>query len=69
MTRLHVLTIQFLLKRPELLLQSIVINVEVTIERVESVVNMETAIARNVEALSLLATAINRNNSLDPGIK
>ena len=62
-------TVQFLLKRPELFLQSVVINVEVTIERVESVVDMETVVGRNVEALSVLATAINCHNSLDPGIK
>ena len=34
----------------------------------ESVVDMETVIGRNVEALSVLAAAINRNNSLDPEI-
>ena len=62
-------TIQFLLKRPELFLQSVVINVEVTIERVESVVDMETVVGRNVEALSVLAAAINCHNSLDPEIE
>ena len=30
---------------------------------------METVVGRNVEALGFLAAAINRNNSLDPGIK